>query len=52
MLFAIGCWTFVRVFFGASATVALENVALRHQLGVLQRSVSRLSFAKTPSGAK
>jgi putative transposase len=41
MLFAIGCWTFVRVFLGAAAAVALENIALRHQLAVLQRSVSR-----------
>src|SRR2546426_6962870 len=41
MLFAISCWTVVRVFVGASATVALENVALRYQLMVLQRSVSR-----------
>ena len=41
MLFAISCWTVVRVFVGASATVALENVALRYHLMVLQRSVSR-----------
>jgi len=41
MLFAIGRWTMFRVFFGASATVAFVNIALRHQLMVLQRSVSR-----------
>jgi hypothetical protein len=40
-LCALGCWTFVRVFFGATATVALENGALRHQLMVRHRSVSR-----------
>jgi hypothetical protein len=41
MLVAIGCWTFLRVFFAGSAALALENAALRHQLMVLQRSVSR-----------
>ena len=41
MLFVIGLWTFVRALFFRSATVALENLALRHQLGVLQRSVRR-----------
>jgi putative transposase len=41
MLFVIGLWTFVRALFFGSATVALENLALRHQLGVLQRSVRR-----------
>ena len=46
MLLAISCWTFVRVFVGASATVALENIALRHQLVVLQRSVSRPRFRR------
>ena len=39
MLFAIGCWIFLRVFFSGSAAIALENLALRHQLAVLQRSV-------------
>src|SRR5438552_1714425 len=41
MLFVTGLWTFVRALFFRSATVALENLALRHQLGVLQRSVRR-----------
>src|SRR6266705_2099769 len=41
MLFVIGLWTFVRALFFGSATVALENLTLRHQLGVLQRSVRR-----------
>ena len=40
MLFA-SCWTFLRVFFGGAAAIVLENLALRHQLAVLQRSVSR-----------
>jgi putative transposase len=41
MLFAIGLWTFARALVYGSAAVALETVALRHQLVVLQRSVSR-----------
>jgi hypothetical protein len=37
----MGFWTFLRaVLFGSSA-IALENLALRHQLLVLQRSVVR-----------
>jgi putative transposase len=38
MLIVIGLWTFLRVMFCGSATIALENLALRHQLAVLQRS--------------
>jgi hypothetical protein len=34
MLFVIGLWTFVRALLFRSATIALENLALRHQLGV------------------
>jgi len=41
MLFVIGFWTFLRVLLFGSATIALENLALRHQPGVLQRSASR-----------
>ena len=41
MLLAIGLWTFARALVHGSAAVALENVALRHQLAVLQRSVRR-----------
>jgi putative transposase len=41
MLFVIGLWTFLRALLFGSATLALENLALRHQLAVLQRSVRR-----------
>ena len=41
MIFVIGLWTFVRALLFGSAAIALENLALRHQLVVLQRSVSR-----------
>src|SRR4029450_9535287 len=41
MLIVIGLWTFLRVMFCGSATIALENLALRHQLAVLQRSGRR-----------
>src|SRR5262245_39183299 len=46
MLFVIGLWTFVRILFTGAGAVALENVALRHQLLVLQRSVSRPRLAR------
>ena len=41
MIFVIGLWTFLRAMFVGSAAVAIENLALRHQLLVLQRSVAR-----------
>ena len=41
MLFVIGLWTFLRALLSGSAAIALENLALRHQLAVLQRSVRR-----------
>ena len=41
MIFVIGLWTFLRALFLGSGAVALENLALRHQLLVLQRSVVR-----------
>ena len=41
MIFVIGLWTFLRALFLEPAAVALENLALRHQLLVLQRSVTR-----------
>jgi transposase InsO family protein len=41
MLFVIGLWTFLRAWLLGSAALALENLAFRHQLLVLQRSVSR-----------
>ena len=41
MIFVIGLWTFLRALFLEPAAGALENLALRHQLLVLQRSVTR-----------
>jgi hypothetical protein len=41
MLLAIALWTFLRGFLFGSAAIALENLALRHQLVVLQRAVAR-----------
>jgi putative transposase len=41
MLFVIGLGTFLRALLSGSAAIALENLALRHQLAVLQRSVRR-----------
>ena len=41
MLFVLGLWTLLRALLFGSVAIALENLALRHQLGVLQRSVPR-----------
>jgi hypothetical protein len=41
MIFVLSVWAFVRALLVNSAAVSLENVALRHQLAVLQRSVRR-----------
>src|SRR5262245_20882895 len=41
MILVLGVWTLLRAVLGGSAAVVLENVALRHQLAVLQRSVAR-----------
>jgi hypothetical protein len=41
MIFVLGLCAFLRALLGASAAVALENIALRHQLAILQRSVRR-----------
>ena len=41
MIRAIGLWTFLPTLVTGSAAVALENLALRHQLGVLQRTAPR-----------
>ena len=41
MLFVIGIGTFLRAMLFGSATIALENLPLRHQLVVLQRSARR-----------
>ena len=46
MILAIGLWTFLRTLFTGFAAVALENLALRHQLLVLQRSVGRPRLAR------
>ena len=46
MILLIGLWTFLRAVFLGSAAVALENVALRHQLLVLQRSGGRPRLAR------
>ena len=36
MILVLGVWAFLRTLLGSSVAVALENVALRHQLAVLQ----------------
>ena len=41
ILLATALWTFLRALSTGAAGVALENLALRHQLLVLQRSVGR-----------
>jgi hypothetical protein len=41
MIVVIGLGTFLRAWLLGSTTIALENLALRHQLLVLQRSVVR-----------
>jgi hypothetical protein len=41
MILVLGVWAFVRALLGNSAAVSIENVALRHQLAVLERSVDR-----------
>ena len=46
LVLVIGLWTFLRALLFGSAAIALENLALRHQLLVLQRSVR-----PTPSGS-
>jgi hypothetical protein len=46
MLIVIGLWTFLRAVLFGSAAVAIENLALRHQLLVLQRSVGRPRLAR------
>jgi putative transposase len=46
MILVLGVWVFVRALLGNSPAVSLENVALRHQLSVLQRSVRRPRFSR------
>jgi len=41
MILVLGVWTFLRAILGNSAVVTLENVALRHQLAVMHRSIRR-----------
>ena len=41
IVLVIGLWTFLRAVLFGAATIALEHVALRHQLAVLQRSGRR-----------
>jgi hypothetical protein len=41
MILVLGIWAFDRTLLVNSAAVSMENVALRHQLAVLQRSVGR-----------
>ena len=41
MPLVLGLWTFLRALLVGAAAITLENLALRHQLAVLQRSGSR-----------
>jgi putative transposase len=41
MILVLGLWIFLRALVTGPAAIALENLALRHQLLVLQRSVGR-----------
>ena len=46
MRLVIGLCTFLRALLFGAAAIAPENMALRHQLAVLQRSVSRPRFSR------
>src|SRR2546426_5093508 len=41
MIFVFGGWTFLRALLSGSSAIALEHIALHHQLTVLQRSITR-----------
>jgi len=41
MIFVFGGWSFLRALLSGSSAIALEHIALRHQLTVLQRSITR-----------
>ena len=47
MVLVVGVWTVLRALLFGSAAIALENLALRHQLRVLQRSGRRPRLART-----
>jgi putative transposase len=46
MILVLGVWTFLRALLGRSTAGTLENVALRHQLDVLQRSTPRFRLRR------
>jgi hypothetical protein len=46
MVLVMGFGTFLHAVFSGSAAIALENMALRHQLLVLQRSAGRPRLAQ------
>jgi putative transposase len=46
ILLIVGPWTFLRAVSTGAAAVTLEDLALRHQLLVLQRSVGRPRLAR------
>ncbi|MGH7629275.1 MAG: hypothetical protein ACREOF_07775 [Gemmatimonadales bacterium] len=50
MMLVMGLWTFLRAVCYGSAAIALENLALRHHLVVLQRSVSRPRLSRWVKG--
>ncbi len=47
MRIVTGVVLFVRAMFASRATIVAENLALRHQLGILQRSVKRPQLRQT-----